>query len=122
MLANALLFWVILSSILHSVSADSDFGYHPRGTSTRVMNNDPQYYENFPSFMHPGATTKTYTATQVLITASQTELTKEALLLYNNMECGKGRSIHDRYYNLLAYTVSLILPFPLLMVVNVCYV
>ena len=86
MLANALLFWVIFSSILHSVSADSDFGYHPRGTSTRVMNNDPQYYENFPSFVHPGATTKTYTATQVLITASQTELTKEALLLYNNME------------------------------------
>ena len=38
------------------------------------------------------------------------------------VKCGKGRSIHDKYYNLLAYTVSLILPFPLLMVVNVCYV
>ena len=38
------------------------------------------------------------------------------------VKCRKGRSIHDEYYNLLAYTVSLILPFPLLMVVNVCYV
>jgi len=38
------------------------------------------------------------------------------------VKCGKGRSIHYKYYNLLAYTVSLILPFPLLMVINGCYV
>ena len=80
-----LIFWFLLSAILPKTTGtdEADFGYKPLGpTNIRMMENNPSYFKNFPTIMLPNSTVKTYTATQVVVTASHTGLEDEALKLF----------------------------------------
>ena len=43
----------------------------------RMMDNDPLFFRYFPMFLLPDSSVKTYTATQVLVTASYTRIDAE---------------------------------------------